>query len=196
MCVCVAKQIAVSSVCSTQQAWWETHRPKELQLMWHWTGIAPETDREADRQTVIVVWLPSHLWWLSLFQHAVSKLLLMWGQRTYCKSFSTCYCPLFVLPCLCSYTGNSCVRIFFYLHNEADFFFVGSLHMTLHVCMCFCVCVCVFLTTIADIICGAKSHRALEQDWGNWQPDSSLMMITAASTSWRTVKEKLGWEDS
>lgn len=53
-----------------------------------------------------------------------------------------------------------------------------------------CVWVCVhFLTTIADIICGTKSHRALEQGSGNWQLESSFMVITADSTSWRTIKD-------
>lgn len=80
--------------------------------------------------------------------------------------------------------------------------FKGPLLSTVYMCMSkvvlLCVCiltalnsVCVrvwvfgFLTTTADIICGAMSHRALEQVSGSWQQDSSLMVITADSASWR-----------
>lgn len=57
-------------------------------------------------------------------------------------------------------------------------------------CLCVCASVDCFLTTMADIIWGANSHRALEQGSGNRQQDSSLMMMTADSTSWRTSEEE------
>lgn len=46
-----------------------------------------------------------------------------------------------------------------------------------------------FPTTIAEMICGAKSHSALEQVSGSWQLDSSSTVITADSTSCKTGKK-------
>lgn len=40
------------------------------------------------------------------------------------------------------------------------------------------------------MICGAKSHSALEQVSGSWQLDSSSTVITADSTSCKTGKKK------
>jgi len=65
-------------------------------------------------------------------------------------------------------------------------------HTTLCLCARVCVraCVCVLLTTIADMICGAMSHRALAQGSGNRQQDTSFVMIAADSTSCKNVGEE------
>lgn len=47
----------------------------------------------------------------------------------------------------------------------------------------------VFPTTMAEMICGAMSHRALEQVSGSRQLDSSLTVITAESTSCKTAQK-------